>query len=50
MTLSTSTPPCSARDERPYDYMDMPRDQRGFMYADKVMKDGKVVGVSTSRG
>jgi vanillate/3-O-methylgallate O-demethylase len=38
------------RDERPYDYMDMPRDQRGFMYADKVMKDGKVVGVSTSRG
>jgi vanillate/3-O-methylgallate O-demethylase len=38
------------RDERPYDYMDMPRDQRGFMYADKVIKNGKVVGVSTSRG
>ncbi len=33
-----------------YDFMDMPRDQRGFMYADKVLKDGKVVGVSTSRG
>ena len=30
--------------------MEMPRDQRGFMYADKVMKNGKVVGVSTSRG
>jgi vanillate/3-O-methylgallate O-demethylase len=38
------------RHERPYDYMDMPRDQRGFMYADKVVKDGKLVGVSTSRG
>jgi len=36
--------------ERPYDYMDMPRDQRGFMYADKVIKNGKLVGVSTSRG
>lgn len=33
-----------------YDFMDMPRDQRGFMYADKVLKDGKEVGVSTSRG
>ena len=32
------------RDARPYDYMDMPRDQRGFMYADKVIKNGKVVG------
>jgi vanillate/3-O-methylgallate O-demethylase len=36
--------------DRPYDYMEMPRDQRGFMYADKVTKNGKVVGVSTSRG
>jgi vanillate/3-O-methylgallate O-demethylase len=36
--------------DRPYDYMEMPRDQRGFMYADKVVKNGKVVGVSTSRG
>ena len=33
------------RDETPFDYMEMPRDQRGFMYADKVMKNGKVVGV-----
>jgi vanillate/3-O-methylgallate O-demethylase len=32
------------RNERPYDYMDMPRDQRGFMYADKVMTNGKLVG------
>jgi vanillate/3-O-methylgallate O-demethylase len=28
----------------------MPRDQRGFMYADKVVKNGKPVGVATSRG
>ena len=34
----------------PYDYMEMPRDQRGFMYMDKVMKDGRLVGVSSSRG
>lgn len=33
-----------------YHFMEMPRDQRGFMYADKVMRDGKEVGVSTSRG
>ena len=37
------------RDET-YDYMEMPRDQRGFMYMDKVLKDGKLVGVSSSRG
>jgi vanillate/3-O-methylgallate O-demethylase len=30
--------------------MEMPRDQRGFMYADKVLKNGKLVGVATSRG
>jgi vanillate/3-O-methylgallate O-demethylase len=30
--------------------MEIPRDQRGFMYADKVLKDGKLVGVATSRG
>jgi|SRR5579884_256955 len=34
----------------PYDFMEMPRDQRGFMWADKVMKDGKLVGIATSRG
>jgi vanillate/3-O-methylgallate O-demethylase len=33
-----------------YDYMEMPRDQRGFMYMDKVVKDRKPVGVSSSRG
>jgi glycine cleavage system aminomethyltransferase T len=38
------------RKGQPYDYMEMPRDQRGFMYADKVMKDGNVIGVATSRG
>ena len=30
--------------------MDIPRDQRGFMYADKVISNGKLVGVATSRG
>lgn len=33
-----------------YHFMDMPRDQRGFHWADKVMKDGELVGVTTSRG
>jgi vanillate/3-O-methylgallate O-demethylase len=33
-----------------YDFMEMPRDQRGFMYADKVLRDGQIVGVTTSRG
>jgi vanillate/3-O-methylgallate O-demethylase len=33
-----------------YDYMDMPRDQRGFMWADRVTLDGDTVGVATSRG
>ena len=39
-------------DERaiPYDYMEMPRDQRGFMYMDKVLKNGRPAGVSSSRG
>jgi vanillate/3-O-methylgallate O-demethylase len=38
------------RNGDPFDFMEMPRDQRGFMWADKVMKDGKLVGVATSRG
>jgi vanillate/3-O-methylgallate O-demethylase len=38
------------RQGKPYHYMEIPRDQRGFMYADKVLKDGKLVGVATSRG
>ncbi len=38
------------RKGQPYHFMDMPRDQRGFMYADKVMRAGKPVGVATSRG
>jgi len=33
-----------------YSFMEMPRDQRGFMYADKVVLNGREVGVSTSRG
>lgn len=38
------------RDGTPYDYMEMPRDLRGFMYCDKVLKAGKEVGATTSRG
>ncbi|MCW1932371.1 aminomethyl transferase family protein [Pararhodobacter zhoushanensis] len=34
----------------PYDWMEMPRDQRGFMYCDRVMKDGRDIGATTSRG
>lgn len=34
----------------PYDFMELPRDQRGFMYMDRVLKDGRLVGVSSSRG
>lgn len=33
-----------------YPFMDMPRDQRGFMWADKVLKNGQLVGVTTARG
>ncbi|UUT34345.1 hypothetical protein [Microbacterium elymi] len=37
-------------DENHYTYMELPRDQRGFMWADRVERDGRVLGVSTSRG
>jgi vanillate/3-O-methylgallate O-demethylase len=34
-----------------YPFMDMPRDQRGFMWADCVTdQNGRLVGVATSRG
>ena len=33
-----------------YTFMDMPRDQKGFMWADRVEVDGVPVGVTTSRG
>lgn len=33
-----------------FQFMEIPRDQRGFMYADKVLKDGRLVGIATSRG
>jgi vanillate/3-O-methylgallate O-demethylase len=36
--------------DAPYAFMDMPRDQRGTMWADRVLVDGELVGVSTSRG
>lgn len=38
------------RDGDPYRFMDMPRDQRGFLWADKVLGGRESVGVSTSRG
>ncbi len=38
------------RQGKPYHYMEMPRHLPGYMYADKVLKDNKVVGVTTSRG
>lgn len=37
------------RDES-YDFMELPRDQRGYMYMDDVLKDGSRVGISSSRG
>lgn len=33
-----------------YDYMEMPRDQKGFMWADRVERAEQMVGVATSRG
>lgn len=37
--------------DQPFDFMDIPRDQRGYMYADKVLdKLGNACGISTSRG
>lgn len=38
------------KDQPPYQFMEMPRDQRGFMYADRVLRNGRDVGVTTSRG
>ena len=38
------------RDGDPYTFMDMPRDQRGFMWADRVTRNDEEIGVSTSRG
>lgn len=32
------------------DFMEMPRESRGYLWTDKVLKDGALVGVSTSRG
>jgi vanillate/3-O-methylgallate O-demethylase len=32
------------------DFLEIPRDRRGYMYADTVLADGGLVGVSTSRG
>lgn len=37
------------KDSLPYLYMEMPRNILGCVFADKVLKDGTLVGVSTSR-
>ena len=37
------------RKATPYQYMEMPRNLLGCVFADKVIKDGELVGVSTSR-
>ena len=37
------------RKDTPYRYMEMPRNMLGCVFADAVTKDGKLVGVSTSR-
>lgn len=33
-----------------YDFMEMPRDQRGFMWCDRIEVEGAFVGTATSRG
>jgi len=38
------------REGEHYDYIEIPRFQRGVMYVDKVMKDGKLVGTTSSYG
>jgi vanillate/3-O-methylgallate O-demethylase len=38
------------RQGKPFHYMDIPRDMKGFMYADKVVDGGRLVGIATSRG
>jgi len=35
---------------KPFHYMEIPRDQRGFMYADRVIGNDQLVGVATSKG
>jgi len=37
------------RKETPYLFMEMPRNMLGCVFADSVTKDGRIVGVSTSR-
>jgi len=37
------------RKDTPYQYMEMPRNILGCVFADAVTKDGKLAGVSTSR-
>lgn len=38
------------RDGDMYHFMDMPREQLRYMWADRVLKDGRLIGIATSRG
>ncbi len=38
------------RQGEPHTFMEMPTNNYGYMHADKVLKDGSLVGVATSRG
>jgi len=38
------------RKGKPYEYMELPIQPQWYMWADKVIKNGKLVGVTTSRG
>ena len=38
------------RDGEPYDFMDIPHSEKWVMWADQVLKDGKLIGVSSEPG
>jgi len=38
------------RKDEPYEYMELPFEPQWYMWADKVLKDGRLVGVTTARG
>ncbi|MBC2666985.1 aminomethyl transferase family protein [Novosphingobium flavum] len=38
------------REGEPYPVMELPRDQRGYMWVDEVRLNGNVIGAATSRG
>jgi vanillate/3-O-methylgallate O-demethylase len=38
------------RDGELPDFMEMPQDPRGYLYFDRIHKDGKLVGTTSNRG